>query len=81
MRADAPPCPECDHTPVQRVITSAPSVAGGMLTHPGDGHRASKEQIQDKWAEETPRLRKKLESKLGRDVVRKNAPHLYNSND
>ncbi len=78
MSADAPPCPNCGHLPVQRVITSAPTVAGGIMTHAGDGHRASKEQLQSKWKEETPKLRKKLESKLGRDTVQRNAPHLYN---
>lgn len=41
-----------------------------MLTHAGDGHRASKEQLQDKWREETPRLRKQLAEKLGEDAVK-----------
>lgn len=81
MSEDAPPCPNCGHAAVQRVIVSAPSVAGGMNTHAGDGYRASKEQLQDKWSEETPKLRKKLESKLGRETVQRNAPHLYNNND
>ncbi|GAB4315979.1 MAG: hypothetical protein Kow00117_07830 [Phototrophicales bacterium] len=80
MNVDAPACPACGHTPVARVITSAPSVAGGMLTHAGDGRRASKEQLQSKWAEETPKLRKKLVDKLGESTVRKNAPHLFNDN-
>lgn len=78
ISTDAPACPECGHTEVQRVITSAPTVAGGVLTHAGDGHRASKEQLQDKWREETPKLRKKLVDKLGESTVRKNAPHLFN---
>lgn len=78
MSADAPPCPTCGHVPVERVITSAPATAGGMLTHAGDGHHASKEQLQDKWSEETPKLRKKLVDKLGENTVRKNAPHLFN---
>ena len=73
---DAPPCPRCDSTDVQRLILSAPTVAGGMLTHPGDGQNASKEQLQDKWSEETPKLRKKLVDKLGEDTVRKYAPTL-----
>jgi len=77
--ADAPPCPNCGYVEVKRVITSAPSVANGMMTHAGDGHRASKEQLQDKWAEETPKLRKKLVDKLGEDTVRKNAPSLFNN--
>lgn len=74
---DAPPCPKCAYVRVRRVITSAPSVTGGMLTHAGDGRHASKEQLQDKWAEETPKLRKKLVDKLGEDTVRKNAPTLF----
>lgn len=73
----APACPACGYAEPQRVITSAPSVAGGMLTHAGDGHTANKEQLQDKWAEETPKLRKKLVDKLGEDTVRKNAPSLF----
>lgn len=81
MNDDAPPCPNCQHNPVQRVITSAPSVANGMISHPGDGYRASKEQLQSKWAEETPKLRKKLEDKLGPETVRRNAPSLYNNSD
>ena len=76
----APPCPSCEHEEVQRVISSAPTIAGGMATHPGDGYRASKDQLQDKWAEETPKLRKKLVDKLGEDTVRKNAPSLFMNN-
>lgn len=78
MSEDAPPCPNCQQTGVQRVITTAPTVAGGIATHAGDGRRASKEQLQDKWSEETPKLRKKLVDKLGEQTVRKNAPHLFN---
>ena len=74
---DAPPCPECNYADVKRVITTAPTIAGGMITHAGDGVRASKEQLQDKWVEETPKLRKKLVDKLGEDTVRKNAPSLF----
>jgi len=77
MAADAPACPNCGHVEVQRVITSAPTIAGGMETHAGDGYRASKEQLQDKWSEETPKLRKKLVDKLGEETVRKNAPTLF----
>lgn len=73
--ADAPPCPDCGHVEAKRVITTAPSHARGMLTHAGDGHRASKEQLQDKWREETPKLRKKMVDKLGPDAV-KNLPTL-----
>lgn len=65
-----PPCPSCTHEAVTRLITSAPTIARGMLTHAGDGHRASKEQLQQKWREETPKLRKKLRDKLGEEAVR-----------
>jgi len=74
---DSPPCPECGYVGVTRVIASAPTVAGGMMTHAGDGYRASQEQLKDKWAEETPRLRKKLVDKLGEKTVRENAPTLF----
>jgi putative FmdB family regulatory protein len=77
----APPCPTCDHSEVQRIITRAPSVAGGAMTHAGDGHNASKEQLQAKWAEETPKMRKKLVDKLGEDTVNKMAPTLNTSYD
>ena len=73
---DAPACPNCEHIGVQRVILRAPTVAKGMNAHPGDGRKASKEQLQDKWAEETPRLRKQLVDKLGEDTVNKYAPSL-----
>lgn len=66
----APACPNCGYAEAQRVILTAPLVAQGMLAHPGDGRRATKEQLQDKWAEETPKLRKKLADKLGEDAVR-----------
>jgi len=73
----APSCPTCGYTEVQRVITSAPTISGGITTHAGDGYRASKEQLRDKWTEETPRLRKKLVDRLGEETVRKNAPSLF----
>ena len=78
---DAPPCPNCGHVPVTRVITKAPAVAGGIMTHAGDSRASSKEQLQNKWAEETPKLRKQLVSKLGEETVRKNAPSLFNNSD
>lgn len=74
-------CPNCGFVAVQRVITRAPSVSGGILTHAGDGHRASKEELRGKWQEETPKLRKKLVDKLGEDTVRKNAPSLFMNTD
>jgi putative FmdB family regulatory protein len=72
----APACPVCGFADVQRVITTAPSVAKGILAHPGDGHRASKEQLESKWAEETPKLRRKLVDKLGEETVNRYAPTL-----
>ena len=72
----APACPVCGATQVHRVITSAPSVMQGMNANAGSGSTATKEQIQAKWAEETPKLRKKLVDKLGEDVVNRNAPTL-----
>ncbi len=62
-------CPECESQNLQKRITTAPKVASGALTHAGDGKRASKEQLQTKWAEETPKLRKKLVDKYGEKAV------------
>lgn len=76
FNADAPACPNCGYAEPARIITKAPSIAGGMSTHPGDGRKATKEQLQDKWREETPKLRKKLVDKFGEDYVSKNAPTL-----
>ncbi len=78
MTADAPPCPNCGSENVGRRITTAPTVARGILAPAGTSKFQSKEALRDKWAEETPKLRKKLEDKLGTDTVRKNAPTLYN---
>lgn len=69
-------CPHCGHTEVKRVILHAPTIAAGVLANAGNSRKASKEQLQDKWAEETPKLRKKLVDKLGEDFVSKNAPTL-----
>lgn len=63
-------CPECESENVKRRITTAPTFAKGMLTHAGDGRRATKEELRRKWAEETPKLRKKMVDKLGEDVVK-----------
>ncbi len=79
--APPPPCPNCGHGDVTRVITKAPIVAGGIMTPAGTARASTKEQLRDKWAEETPKLRKKLVDKLGEDTVRKNAPSLFNNND
>jgi putative FmdB family regulatory protein len=71
-----PVCPLCGAAEVKRIITTAPAVARGVLTLAGDSRSATKEQLKDKWAEETPKLRKKLVDKLGEDVVNRNAPTL-----
>jgi putative FmdB family regulatory protein len=75
----APACPVCGEANVQRVITSAPSMMQGMSANPGKN--ATKEQLRDKWAEETPKLREKLVSKLGEDTVNKYAPTLNTKYD
>ncbi|MBI5671413.1 MAG: zinc ribbon domain-containing protein [Chloroflexi bacterium] len=72
----APGCPNCAAAEVKRVILSAPTLAQGMVTLAGDSRGATKEQLQDKWAEETPKLRKKLVDKLGEDTVNRYAPTL-----
>jgi putative FmdB family regulatory protein len=69
----APACPACGSA-VQRIITTVPRVAKGMAADLGKN--ATKEQIADKWAEETPKLREKLVSKLGEETVARNAPTL-----
>ena len=70
----APPCPICGAAEVQRLITSAPGIMQGMSA--SLGQHATKQQLQDKWAEETPRLRQKLVDKLGEETVSRNAPTL-----
>ncbi|MDQ7035550.1 MAG: hypothetical protein Q9P01_12145 [Anaerolineae bacterium] len=55
---------------VQRLITSAPTHAKGMLTPAGTSRRSSKEELRAKWREETPKLRKKLRDKLGEQYVK-----------
>ncbi len=69
----APSCPIC-RSVVQRIVTTAPRVAKGMSADLG--RNPTKEQMQDKWAEETPKLRDKLVSKLGEETVARNAPTL-----
>lgn len=66
-------CPACESENLTRLIQDAPAHHKGMLAHPGDGRRATSEQLRDKWREETPKLRKKLRDKLGDDAV-KNLP-------
>lgn len=77
----APVCPDCGTNTVKRLILKAPSVAQGMLADAGDGRSATKEQLRSKWAEETPKLRKKLVDKLGEETVNKYAPTLNNKYD
>jgi putative FmdB family regulatory protein len=77
----APACPACGQQQVQRLITTAPAIMGGMVTDAGSGGKATKEQLQDKWAEETPKLRKKMVDKLGEDAVNRYAPTLNKSFD
>lgn len=71
-----PACPVCSAESVQRLILSAPSQARGVEALAGDSSGATKEQLRDKWAEETPKLRKQLADKLGEDTVNKYAPSL-----
>ncbi len=81
MTATPPSCPACEHEEVQRLITSAPAIARGILTHAGTSRGSSKEELRSKWAEETPKLRKKLVDKLGEDTVSRMAPSLNTSYD
>jgi len=74
-----PVCPLCA-SEVRKAIDSAPTFAQGALTHAGDGFRASKEQLRDKWREETPKLRKKMRDKLGDEAVN-NIPTLNHDFD
>ncbi len=77
----APACPVCGEAQVQRVITSAPGVMQGVNASAGRGGTATKEELQSKWAEETPKLRDKLVSKLGEETVNKYAPSLNTKYD
>ena len=77
----APACPACGAARVHKVITQVPRMMKGMLAAEGSGGVATKEQLRDKWAEETPKLRKKLVDKLGEDVVNRNAPTLNTKYD
>lgn len=81
MNESPSPCPNCGENDLQRLITTVPAIARGMMTHAGDGYRATKEELQDKWAEETPKLRRQLVDKLGEDTVNRMAPTLNTSFD
>jgi putative FmdB family regulatory protein len=74
----APACPACGAVGPQRQITRAPAQLNGMTASAGRGGTATKEQLRNKWSEETPKLRDKLVGKLGEDTVRRNAPSLFN---
>lgn len=69
----APVCPKCGGA-VKRVIRSAAPMLRGMLA--SVSKYATKEELRAKWAEETPKLRKKLIDKLGEKTVLENAPTL-----
>jgi putative FmdB family regulatory protein len=75
----APTCPNCGEASPQRVILTTPLVAKGMEA--SAGKNATKEQLRDKWAEETPKLREKLVKKLGEDTVNRNLPNLNTKYD
>jgi putative FmdB family regulatory protein len=73
-------CPDCESHNIHKRITTAPTIAGGVMTHAGDGKIATQEQLRRKWAEETPKLRKKLLAKYGEKAVR-HMPTLNNQYD
>jgi putative FmdB family regulatory protein len=66
--APLPTCPD-GHTAVHRIITGAPRLLRGPAAPVS--YRASKEELRRKWAEETPKLRKKMVDKLGEEAVSK----------
>jgi putative FmdB family regulatory protein len=76
-----PACPTCGEANVKRIITSAPAQMQGMASDAGRGGSSTKEQLHDKWAEETPKLREKLVGKLGEETVSKYAPSLNTKYD
>lgn len=78
--APSPACPECG-TDAERIITRAAGAQKGMLADAGSGGKASKEQLQAKWAEESPKLREQLTRKLGEETVNKYAPSLNTKYD
>lgn len=69
-------CPKCNKAQAERIITSPPQHVHGIEAQAGSRGSASKEQLREKWVEETPKLRKKLVDMLGEDFVDKNAPSL-----
>lgn len=77
----APPCPVCGEVQVERRITTVPAQLRGMSADAGRGGSATKEQLQSKWGEETPKLREQLVSKLGEEMVSRNLPELGSKKD
>ena len=73
-----PPCPD-GHPAVHRLITRAPRMLLGAAAL--TSRNASKEELQSKWAEETPKLRKKLVDKLGEETVSKHGGTLNTKYD
>ena len=61
-----PPCPN-GHATVHKQITYVPRVLLGPAALAS--HNASKEELKAKWAEESPKLRKKMVDKLGEEKV------------
>jgi putative FmdB family regulatory protein len=70
IEAPLPDCPECESVEVQRLITSAPTIARGILTPAGTSRKSSKEELKAKWREETPKLREELAKKLGEEAIK-----------
>lgn len=79
--APTPACIHCGYSEPKRLITTAPRMHAGLEANAGDSRGASKEQLRDKWAAETPKLRDKLVSKFGEEYVSRNAPSLNSSYD
>jgi len=69
-QAQARECPECESANIQRLVRRAAIHAKGIDAHAGDGKRATAEQLRAKWAEETPKLRKKLLAKYGEKALK-----------
>jgi putative FmdB family regulatory protein len=61
-------CPN-GHPTVHRLISAPPRVLKGMAANVS--HNAGPGELRDKWAEETPKLRKKMVDKLGEETVSK----------
>ncbi|MEP7286390.1 MAG: zinc ribbon domain-containing protein [Chloroflexota bacterium] len=73
-----PPCPD-GHPTVHRLITSTPRLLKGPAANVS--HNAGQAELRAKWAEETPKLRKKLVDKLGEDAVARSGSTLNHTYD